>query len=52
MGRAAEDSATVMKIAKDKDSPTIHKVSDNKIKLANIILNLVTLYRYLVQTKK
>ena len=43
-GRVAEDSATVVKIAKDKDPSTIHRLGKNKIKLATIILNLVTLY--------
>ena len=41
---AAEDSATAVKIAKEKDPPTIHRLSKNKVKLATIILNLMTLH--------
>ena len=33
----AEDLVTAVKIAKEKDPPTIHRLSKNEIKLATII---------------
>ena len=45
-GSAAEDSATAVKIAKDKDPwLCIHRLSKNKTKLSTLVLNLVTLER-------